>query len=224
MKTKATTPSSRRFKGLDRITAIDDPFLEVRRGNLDVVRDWLASGRIRPETSRWSGFTLLHRAAELGETEFCQLLVQEAGVSPNIRTARGWYTPLHCALAHGYLDTAYALIALGGSPWIKSKYGEDAFDYGSKRGFRTLCDDFKNRVMKEEMKKSIDRLSRLSSDSLPAGAALPASSQGYEVEEVNEEEEEEEGGDVFSTEGFLPSPSSSPPRNANKKEKEQSIG
>lgn len=152
------------IKNPDRITRIDDPFIKIRTGDVEEVRDLLLSGRMNPNKTRWSGFSLLHRAAEIGHTELCLLLLDEGGISVNVRSTRGWYTPLHIALANGYLETANALINRGADPWARSKYGEDPFDYGAKRGFRQLCDEFRTKVMKEDMKRSIVRATHVAQE------------------------------------------------------------
>jgi ankyrin repeat protein len=46
---------------------------------------------------KWSGWTLLHRAAELGRDDIINILI-DYGADPNIYSTWGWQTPLHMAL------------------------------------------------------------------------------------------------------------------------------
>lgn len=69
----------------------------------------------------------------------------------------GWYTPLHIALGNGFHQLCTTFIQLGGNPWLKSKFGEDIFVYAHKRGFKALAEEFRNKVMRSEMQKSIDK-------------------------------------------------------------------
>lgn len=132
-----------------------DPFLVIERGDLEEVLDLIKSGE-NVNRVRWSGFSLLHRAAQLGQTDICQLLIDN-GADVNIRSARGWYTPLHSALANGYVETGEYLLTRGAKPWAKSKYKEDPFDYGAKRGYKGICTDLRNKVAKLEMAISLRR-------------------------------------------------------------------
>ena len=59
---------------------------------------------------RWTGWTLLHRAAETGQSDICRLLLQR-GADVNARTTRGWHTPLHLSLSSGYLETSLLLVS-----------------------------------------------------------------------------------------------------------------
>lgn len=138
-----------------------DPFLAIRHNNAKAIRQLIDERSPLLHKTRWSGMTLLHRAAELGHNDICTILVKEANINVNIRSARGWHTPLHIALGNGFTETASHLIQLGGNPWIKNKEDETAFDYGSKRGFRTLCDEFREKCRKIEMKESLKRHQRL---------------------------------------------------------------
>ena len=83
----------------DRITQEEQIFLHLRNSNSSKIENYLERGECVNKT-RWSGWSLLHRAAETGQTETCQLLLIN-GANINSRTALGWYTPLHVCLANG---------------------------------------------------------------------------------------------------------------------------
>lgn len=111
-------------------TTVSDPFLIISKGNINEVINMLnSSEKLNINKIRWSGFSMLHRAAQLGNTDICEILLK-FGADINMRSCHGWYTPLHLALANGYIDTAVFLINNGAKPWIKSKYKEDPFVYG----------------------------------------------------------------------------------------------
>jgi hypothetical protein len=87
----------------------------------------------------------------------CEFLVDN-GMDMNMRTAQGWYTPLHLALGNGYMDTAQFFLLRGANPWLKNKYGEDPYKYGEKKGYRDKCRELKLQIIKIEMQKSIERM------------------------------------------------------------------
>jgi ankyrin repeat protein len=60
--------------------------------------------------NRWTGWSLLHRAAETGQTDICQILIEQ-GANVNSKTIRGWFSPLHLALSAGYIETAKLLVS-----------------------------------------------------------------------------------------------------------------
>lgn len=140
-----------------------DPFLLIRKGDTSEIQQHLQAGNISLHVTRWSGFTLLHRAAEIGHTELCLLLIN-AGIPVNVRTARGWHTPLHIALGNGFLETAQALVDSGAEIWKKNKYGEDAFEFGAKRGFVKICEEFKAKFIGLELKENVHRMLSSPSD------------------------------------------------------------
>lgn len=133
-----------------------DPFLVLTRGNISEFISLLERG-MNVNQVRWSGFSLLHRAAQIGNTDICQLLINN-GADVNMRSSKGWYTPLHVALANGYIETAACLIDNNANPWAKSKYKEDPYEYGAKRGFRKLCNEFRRKIAKQEMVDSLERI------------------------------------------------------------------
>ena len=134
-----------------------DPFMLIRRGDMAEIKEKIENKEVNLNATRWSGFTLLHRAAEIGHTELCDFLIN-AGIPPDIRSARGWLTPLHVALGNGYLETAELLIDRGANPWKKNKYREDPFDYGCKRGFVKICDEFKAKFIAIQLKENVQRM------------------------------------------------------------------
>ncbi len=136
-----------------------DPFQIIAAEDLDSITKMLDDG-VQVGHTRWSGFSLLHRAAQLGNTDICQILI-DRGADVNIRSAKGWYTPLHCALANGYAETAEYLITRGANPGLLSKYKEDPFDYGAKKGYKGICTDLRNKTAKMEMVQSLRRANQL---------------------------------------------------------------
>ena len=137
----------------------DETFRIIRTGNVIDLQEHFQNtsdiGKLVKST-RWSGFTILHRAAGLGVTDICEVILNH-GADVNTRSVRGWYTSLHIALANGYIDTGSLLIERGANPWTKSKYGEDAFDYGIKRGFKRVVEEFRSKIMKIEMTNNLKR-------------------------------------------------------------------
>jgi len=94
-----------------------DCFYAVRTGNVPLTEKLLDAGQCTVTTTRWSGVTLLHRAAGEGQTECIQLLIRH-GANPAAVTHRGLDTPLHLAMGAGHESAAEALL-WGGSPWHK---------------------------------------------------------------------------------------------------------
>jgi ankyrin repeat protein len=87
-----------------------DPFRAAHVGDVDLLRRLLdRDGGINK--TRWSGWTLLHRAAESGQTEVCEVLLKDYGADVNARSTRGWHTPLHLSLANGFLETSLLLVS-----------------------------------------------------------------------------------------------------------------
>jgi ankyrin repeat protein len=151
-------------KQLDSHTIVVDPCLVIKGGNMNQIKELVECGKMKIHNRRWSGFSLLHKAAEIGFTELCEYLIEQ-GVSVNERSSRGWFSPLHIALGHGYVDTAFAMIKLGANPWIKNKYHQDAFEYGCQRGYKKICDELRLAVLRMDMEQSIERNFSLSRSS-----------------------------------------------------------
>jgi ankyrin repeat protein len=136
-KTKEATDEALRF----------DLFKIIREGEVRRLEELLESRRSTTEDiselvninqTRWSGWTPLHRAAELGYTDVIELLLEngakigESLMFPHNMTCPasvsllynspllldavttwGWHTPLHLALGNGFLSTAWFLVENG---------------------------------------------------------------------------------------------------------------
>ncbi|KAJ1458857.1 ankyrin repeat-containing domain protein [Pelagophyceae sp. CCMP2097] len=89
-----------------------DPFYAVRTGNVELVRRLVAAGAVTVETTRWSGVTLLHRAAGEGRTEVAEYLL-DVGAAIDAETFFSRETPLHLACANGHEETAAMLRTRG---------------------------------------------------------------------------------------------------------------
>jgi ankyrin repeat protein len=104
-------------------------------GNLDLVRQILASGPEKIALTTDMGMTALHRAAQFGNEEVVQVLL-EAGMRPGIRDRRG-KSPLHDAATGGprSLFCVHLLIRAGCPIDGKDVYGEtplmDAITYSN---------------------------------------------------------------------------------------------
>eukprot|EP01038_Epipyxis_sp_PR26KG_P013715 gene13715-18397_t len=149
-----------------------DMFLTISQGDIIALIKWLDSLEKQKSSNddatnhskvtalinkpRWSGFTLLHRAASCGQTDMCEILLRR-GAQVNLRTSLGWYTPLHVALSNGYTDTAQFLIENGANPWVKSKHNEDPFEYGINNGYRKITIEFRSKIARIEMVERVKR-------------------------------------------------------------------
>lgn len=146
--------------------AYKDPFLVISNGKVVEVLAMIEAG-INVNHTRWSGFSLLHRAAQLGYTDICEVLITK-GANVKMMSSRGWYTPLHLAMSNGFIETANYLVRQGANPWAKSKYGEDPCDYGAKMGFIEPSTEFRRRISKNEMEASLQRVDDVLSRTLPS--------------------------------------------------------
>lgn len=145
----AAAPAGSDKKAVSVIHVTHDPFALVKEGNLSVLERMIQREDLNVNLARWSGFTLLHRAATEGQTDVCDLLITH-GARINQRSVWGWYTPLHLALANGYEDTAKYLIEKGANVRALSKYREDCCDYAVKRGYKELAAEFRMRMARLE--------------------------------------------------------------------------
>jgi ankyrin repeat protein len=118
-----------------------DPFAAARDGDVGYIVKLVAEEGYNINTVRWSGFTLLHRAAECGHTQLCEYLVQQ-GAKLDLKTTWGWFTPVHLALGNGWKETAAYLVEAGAKPTCKNKDGQTPAEYAHVRGYRDLSRDF----------------------------------------------------------------------------------
>ena len=103
------TERIRRSISSKRMTTFD-LFSSVRDGNTDIVRRLLQSKQCRAklnERNEW-GDTALHLAAELGNSEICQMLIA-GGASVTVRNNRG-ETCLHRAAVGGHVEAVRAIV------------------------------------------------------------------------------------------------------------------
>lgn len=114
----------------DRFTDTIRFFLAIRRGQLDTVKELLASNpSLASATEVWdddearqaghfhaTGATALVRAAGQGRTDIVELLCS-TGADPNTAcSCHGGESPLWAAIASGYLETAELLLKYGADP------------------------------------------------------------------------------------------------------------
>ena len=86
-----------------------DPFKAIKDSDIPLLANIMRQSSFNINVTRYpSGWTLLHRAAEVGNTDICEILI-EHGAKVNQRTTWGWYTPLALALSNGYIETAKSL-------------------------------------------------------------------------------------------------------------------
>ena len=136
---------------MSRITC-DQAYAAVKRSDISLLEKYLQQERCSVNDTRWSGWSLLHRAAEYGCEESCEFLLQ-AGANVDIRSTWGWHTPLHLALSNGRLDTALLLAEYGASQRILNKYGLNASDFAVKRGYSHVAKEFRAELLRREYLK-----------------------------------------------------------------------
>jgi Ankyrin repeats (3 copies) len=118
------------------IPVTHDVFTLVKEGNLEALDRMMQHEDFNVNVTRWSGFSLLHRAASEGQTDVCDMLIKR-GARVNQRTVWGWYTPLHLSLANGYEDTAKYLIEQGANIRAKARTRRIAATMRSAGGSRS---------------------------------------------------------------------------------------
>lgn len=130
----------------------DQAYAAVKRSDIALLERYLQQDNCSINDTRWSGWSLLHRAAEFGSEEACEFLLQ-AGADVNIRSTWGWHTPLHLALSNGRLETALILATYGASQRISNKYGLNASDFAVKRGYSHVAKEFRAELLRREYLK-----------------------------------------------------------------------
>ena len=121
--------------------ANQDPFAAARDGDFDFLVQLVEHEGFNVNQTKWSGWTLLHRAAEQGHTQICEMLVDN-GAKVNLRTTWGWHTPVHLALGNGWKETASFLIEVGADGNKKNKDGLTPSEYAHVKGYRDLARHF----------------------------------------------------------------------------------
>jgi ankyrin repeat protein len=132
----------RQSKSVANIDVNHDYFKAIREGNIDLIIKLIGNPDCVIDKTRWSGWTMLHRAAEEGQTKICQLLI-ESGAKINARTTWGWFTPLHLAFSNGWKDTVMFLYENGADITALSKCRKDPLQYGTYKGFHEISDEFR---------------------------------------------------------------------------------
>ncbi|KAG7401045.1 Retinoic acid induced 14 [Phytophthora boehmeriae] len=126
--------------------------LACGRGHLELVREWVSRG-CNPNAGDGSGWSSLHYAADYGQLEVLNLLVEMTALPPgvdtadisltnrrtleiNARDAHGW-TPLICAAANGYVEVLQRLLELGADISLPSVEKRSALHWAATRGMTT---------------------------------------------------------------------------------------
>ena len=142
-----------------------EPFTLAREGNVELLLALIESNPTVLTNVRYpSGWSLLHRAAEEGQTDICQVLLQR-GLNVNVKTVMGHLTPLHLALGQGWKETALLLYHAGGNIDIKNKYGLNVMEYAKSKGYDTAAKEFyfilqHEREVKFSQERKIEREQR----------------------------------------------------------------
>jgi ankyrin repeat protein len=130
--------------------------------------------------SRWSGFTLLHRAASLGQTDICEILL-EAGARINERSIWGWHSALHLAVGNGWEDCGKFLVTAGANIHAVNKERLDCCEYAEKKGYRDLAREFRPTMQRLEgirkLREKKQRAAENAARAAEAQAALQAVNQ-----------------------------------------------
>ncbi|GMF13831.1 unnamed protein product [Phytophthora lilii] len=121
--------------------------LACGRGHIDLVREWVSRG-CDPNAGDASGWSALHYAADYGQLEVVNLLVEvttpssdsdvngdnlTTTLSIDARDGHGW-TPLMCAAANGHVDVVQRLLELGASVSALSAEHRSALHWAASRG------------------------------------------------------------------------------------------
>ena len=116
------------------IKVIHEPFKVVSDGNVDLLIRMLNDEEkpLQVNLSRWSGFTLLHRAASLGQTDICEILLKL--VLALMSALWGWHSALHLAVGNGWEDCGKFLVTAGANIHAVNKEGLDCCEYAERKG------------------------------------------------------------------------------------------
>ncbi len=158
------------------IKVIHEPFKVVSDGNVDQLLRMLndEENPLQVNMSRWSGFSLLHRAASLGQTDICEVLLQ-AGARINERSIWGWHSALHLAVGNGWEDCGKFLVTAGANVHGVNKDGLDCCDYAEKKGYRDLAREFRPAMMRlEGIRKLREKKQRAAENAARAAEAQAA--------------------------------------------------
>ncbi|KAH7488536.1 Histone-lysine N-methyltransferase EHMT2 [Phytophthora ramorum] len=125
--------------------------LACGRGHVNLVREWISRG-CNPNAGDASGWSSLHYAADFGQLEVINLLVEMSTPPPenesigenksctleiNARDGHDW-TPLMCAAANGHVDVVQRLLALGASVTQTSAEHRSALHWAASRGLAAV--------------------------------------------------------------------------------------
>ena len=125
-------------------------FSAIREGNRHLLEEYISTDPKLVKLVKFpAGWSLLHRAAEEGQTDICQVLY-ENGANINLRTTWGWFTPLHLALSNGWIDTAWFLYSVGADSNMRSKCKRTPVEYATFRGFQELANEFHFKLLYEK--------------------------------------------------------------------------
>ena len=185
------------------IKVVHEPFKVVADGNVDLLIRLLNDEEkpLKVNMARWSGFTLLHRAASMGYSEVCEILL-EAGAKLNERSIWGWHTPLHLALGNGWEECAKYLVIAGANIHALNKEGLDCCEYAEKRGYRQVATEFRPQMVRlEGLRKIREKKERAAENQRKAAEAAEAAAVAMQEAEAlmgNRSSDSAEGDDFTS--------------------------
>lgn len=140
-----------------------DPYRAVAEGDVRLLKLAMEDENFSINSQKWSGWTLLHRAAEIGRTDILQMLL-DAGADPNIYSTWGWQTPLHMALGKGHLDAAVMLVEYGADQYKKNKYKQNPSMVANNRGFGSVVKQFKAEAMRRDIMRYKEKIEKSKQD------------------------------------------------------------
>lgn len=167
------------------VKIVHDPFKVVSDGDVEALLDLIQDPEkpLNVCKTRWSGVSLLHRAASQGWTDCCAVLI-EHGAKLNEKSIWGWYTPLHMALGNGWEETAKYLVELGANIHARNKDREDCCDYAIRKGYKHLGQEFRPIMERMETQRLLkQRKERAEENRRRAEAAMASADEdGSSVE------------------------------------------